>query len=51
MVSASDSFVSDMTIMRAVSAWPPSATVDSCFAAHQYSVHVADDEPAHPKGI
>ena len=31
------------------SVWPPSATVDSCFTARQYSI--ADDEPAYPKGI
>ena len=49
MVSAPDSLIVEMTIMHYGSVWPKSATVDSCFTANQYSI--ADDEPAHPKGI
>ena len=50
MVSAPDSLVGEMTIIRAVSGpvCPPSATMDSCFTARQYSV---GDEPGHPEGI
>ena len=47
MVSAHDNLVGEMTITKVVSGHH-SATVDSCFTAHQYSVA---DEPGHPKSI
>ena len=50
MVSAPDSLVGEMTIIRAVSGpvCPPSATMDSCFTARQYSI---GDEPGRSEGI
>ena len=51
MVSAPDSLVSEMIIITAVSCHHQQLwTAVSLFCSSSYSVHVADDEPAHPKG-